>query len=219
MKILVLGEEEYMQEFDAKFGRENECTYANHDSDFDFQDFDVVFDLSIDESPENIERYAGDESLTVFCNTAKISLAEIGFLTDEIACELFGFNGLPTFIDREVMEVSLYRDESSDRLKEICEVLGTDHLIVDDRVGMVTPRVLCMIINEAFYTVQEGTSTKEEIDLGMKLGTNYPHGPFEWCEKIGVKHVYEILEAIYEDTKDERYKICSLLKKEYLKTA
>ena len=59
-------------------------------------------------------------------------------------------------------------------------------------------------------------TTREDIDKAMKLGTNYPHGPFEWCERIGVKHVYEVLEAVYEDTKDERYMISPLLKKEYL---
>jgi 3-hydroxybutyryl-CoA dehydrogenase len=50
----------------------------------------------------------------------------------------------------------------------------------------------------------------------MKLGTAYPHGPFEWCDKIGIVNVYEILNAMAADTHDERYKICSLLKTEYL---
>ena len=74
-----------------------------------------------------------------------------------------------------------------------------------------------MIINEAFYTLQEGTASPEDIDKGMKLGTNYPYGPFEWCERIGLAHVYELLEAMYEDTKEERYKICPLLKQQYLR--
>jgi 3-hydroxybutyryl-CoA dehydrogenase len=50
----------------------------------------------------------------------------------------------------------------------------------------------------------------------MKLGTAYPHGPFEWAEMIGIKHVFEVLNALYLDTHDDRYKICSLLKTEYL---
>ena len=103
-----------------------------------------------------------------------------------------------------------------EKLSLMCGKLETDFEIVEDRVGMVTPRVICMIINEAFYTLQEGTAEKEDIDLGMKLGTNYPNGPFEWAEKIGIKNVYELLESVYEDTKEERYKICPRLKKEYL---
>ena len=73
-----------------------------------------------------------------------------------------------------------------------------------------------MIINEAYFTVQEGTATREDIDLGMRLGTAYPKGPFAWSQEIGLDHVYETLEAMYEDTKDERYKICPMLKTEYL---
>lgn len=110
----------------------------------------------------------------------------------------------------------MLRPEDEVKLKSICEKLETPYLLVDDRVGMVTPRVISMIINEAFYTVQEGTATREAIDMAMKLGTNYPFGPFEWCQRIGIRHVYELLEVLYEDTKDERYKISALLKKEYL---
>jgi 3-hydroxybutyryl-CoA dehydrogenase len=112
----------------------------------------------------------------------------------------------------------LLRQDQESGLSAICKELVTAFQIVDDRVGLVTPRIICMIINEAYYTVQEGTSGKADIDLAMKLGTNYPFGPFEWCQKIGVRNVYELLAAIYEDTKDERYKICPLLKKEYLFT-
>ena len=101
--------------------------------------------------------------------------------------------------------------------KTLLNNLLTEYKIVEDRVGMVTPRIICMIINEAFYTVQEGTASKKDIDLGMKLGTNYPMGPFEWLDKIGIDQAYELLEALYEDTKEERYKICPALKKEYLK--
>lgn len=83
---------------------------------------------------------------------------------------------------------------------------------------MVTPRIVCMIINEAFYTVQEGTASKEDIDKSMKLGTNYPYGPFDWCSKIGIKNVFELLDAMYTDTREQRYKICPLLKTEYLES-
>jgi 3-hydroxybutyryl-CoA dehydrogenase len=55
----------------------------------------------------------------------------------------------------------------------------------------------------------------EDIDKGMRLGTNYPNGPFEWCDRIGIRDVYETLEAIWCDTHDERYKICPLLKTRY----
>jgi 3-hydroxybutyryl-CoA dehydrogenase len=136
-----------------------------------------------------------------------------------LASTLFGFNGLPTFLNRQTIEVSLLKKEDEDTLRKTCAELQTDFLVVEDRVGLVTPRVICMIINEAYYTLLEGTASREDIDLAMKLGSNYPFGPFEWSQRIGIKHVYELLEALYDDTRDERYKICPLLKKEYLGTS
>src|SRR5207344_3040810 len=122
-----------------------------------------------------------------------------------------------TFLDRSQMEVSFLKKEDRALFEIFANEMKFDFLEVKDRVGMITPRVICMIINEACFTLQEGTASMEDIDKGMKLGTNYPFGPFEWCERIGIKDVFETLSALYEDTKDERYKICPLLKTKYLR--
>ncbi|MTI20847.1 3-hydroxyacyl-CoA dehydrogenase, partial [Fulvivirga sp. RKSG066] len=188
--------------------------YTLLDSDEDFADeAEVIFDFEVEDTPESVEAYQGLD-LPVFLNTVKLTLSELNYLYG-ITGNMYGFNGLKTFVNRPQLEVtSLTPDDKS--LEQIAESLNTEILQVDDRVGMVTPRVIFMIINEAYYTVQEGTASKEDIDQGMKLGTNYPYGPFEWSEKIGISDVYETLEALYEDTKEERYKICPLLKKAYL---
>ncbi|MFZ6009388.1 MAG: 3-hydroxyacyl-CoA dehydrogenase family protein [Bacteroidota bacterium] len=220
MKILILGQEINLQECQRKFGSAHQYSLVGEHAGA--EEFlltnDLVFDFMIDEEPVSFDIYI-DKPVTVFLNTCKISLTELSYAVNHrMACTIFGFNGLPTFLDRSILEASLLRKSDESKLKNICESLSTEFLIVDDRVGLVTPRVVSMIINEAYYTVQEGTATREDIDLAMKLGTNYPYGPFEWCQRIGIKHVYELLEAVYEDTKDERYKICALLKKEYLLT-
>jgi 3-hydroxyacyl-CoA dehydrogenase len=164
-----------------------------------------------------MEVYRDHPKVTAFLNTTLISLKELGAsINHSVKGNLFGFCGLPTFLNRSTMEVSLYRNSDLSILKKNCEQLGTDFIVVDDRVGLVTPRIICMIINEAYYTILEGTATREDIDQAMKLGTNYPFGPFEWAQKIGIANVYETLRSVYEDTKDERYKICAALKKEYL---
>ena len=129
----------------------------------------------------------------------------------------FGMNALPTFLAQPKWELSLFRKFEMEALEKIMQQLGIEFLPVEDRVGLVKPRVIFMIINEASYTLQEGTASIEDIDQAMKLGTNYPFGPFEWCDKLGVKNVYEILQALYEDTHEERYKICPLLKTKYLR--
>ena len=217
MKILVIGERTHFEECQQKFSAHSLAHLSTHqDAARQLTSYDVIFDFAIGEAPDFFPVYA-DNPVSVFLNTCRISLAE--FLHSHSrppACTVFGFNGLPTMLNREFLEVSVSKTDDETTLKSICEKLNTRYLLVDDRVGLVTPRVLCMIINEAYYALQEGTASRADIDLAMKLGTNYPYGPFEWCERIGLKNVYELLGAVYNDTKDERYKISALMKKEYL---
>lgn len=218
MNILAIG---YKRDFDVlqqKLGEGHDYTLVEDASlaHTYFEDQDVIFDFLIDEYPDNFEAYQHIQDLRVFLNIPKISLSELLFYNNEVSCSLIGFNGLPGFFENEKWELSLIDPSEEQVISELMNQLKQQYYIVDDRVGMVTPRVICMIINEAFYTVQEGTATEEDIDLGMKLGTNYPYGPFEWLDKIGLSNVYELLEALYDDTKEERYKIAPLLKKRYL---
>lgn len=217
-KILVIGNEQNLSEFKRKFVAKHDYEFCqNYLMKSDLENYDLVFDFLIGDNPEQFEMYAEVPDLPVLVNAPKISLGELAYYQTEVNCLLFGFNGLPSFLDRPLLEVSCLNSENQEVLKELCAELETDLEIVNDRVGMVTPRIICMIINEAFCTLQEGTASIEDIDQGMKLGTNYPFGPFEWCDRIGLQHVYELLEAIYDDTKEERYKICPLLKQEYLR--
>lgn len=217
MKILVVGEETHFEECRAKLGQHAYTHKATwHDAKEVLSAHEIVFHFPMDDAIAAFSVYAV-QAVPVFINTCKVTLAELTTkATGKARCDLFGFNGLPTQFNREFLEVSLLKKDDAPLLAEICAQLNTEYLRVDDRVGLVTPRVICMIINEAYFTVQEGTATREDIDLAMKLGTNYPYGPFEWCKRIGLKHVYELLEAIYDDTKDERYRISALMKKEYL---
>lgn len=218
MNILVIGEQHNLEECIAKFGDSHTYNLVTEHRDagkFLHSD-NLVFDFIIDEEPHQIEAYFGKET-TAFLNTTKLSLGDLTQHIDaKLSATLFGFNGLPTFLNKSLFEVSVWRKEDKKSLELTCNKLATEFSLVDDRVGLVTPRIICMIINEAYFTVQEGTASREDIDMAMKLGTNYPYGPFEWCTRIGIRHVYELLLAVYEDTKDERYRICPLLKKEYL---
>lgn len=218
MNILVIGTNADSALIRQKFGEEHKYVFVE-DPGFVLNDLykqDIIFDFLIEEYPDNIDAYKEIEGLPVFLNIPKLSLAELYYYHEDIACTLYGFNGLPGFFENEKWEVSLLSEKDQLKLAEIFNSLGIEFHLVQDRVGMVTPRVVCMIINEAFYTVMEGTATVEDIDQAMKLGTNYPYGPFEWMERIGLNNVYELLEAIYDDTKDERYKICPMLKRWYL---
>ncbi|MEB3059486.1 3-hydroxyacyl-CoA dehydrogenase family protein, partial [Parvimonas sp. D9] len=68
---------------------------------------------------------------------------------------------------------------------QVLEAMGFAYQFVPDVPGMVAARVIAMIINEAFFALGDGISSKHDIDTVMKLGTNYPYGPFEWCNLIG----------------------------------
>lgn len=219
MNILIVDGLEVEDEFREKFSGDYATTFIQgidltHEV---LKTHDIIFDFGVDESPENLGFYEDKEDKFVFVSTPKLQLAELVYHYGEVRCKLFAFNGLPSFINREFMEVSLLKQEDKSALDYIAKELDTQYLLVEDRVGMVTPRVIFMIINEACYTLQEGTASIEDIDLGMKLGTNYPKGPFEWCDEIGVHHVFETLEALFEDTKEERYKVCPLLKTKYVR--
>ncbi len=128
---------------------------------------------------------------------------------------LIGISGLPSFLAENLIEFSPAVQTDQTKLSEAQDFfirLGKEVSVVQDRVGMVLPRIVCSIINEAYFALQEDIASPEDIDLAMKLGTNYPYGPIEWGEKIGIGHVYTILAALQNDTHDDRYRIAPLLK-------
>ena len=125
---------------------------------------------------------------------------------------VYGFCGLPTLLNRPLLEVSVVDGGDEAPLREVCEKLGTAYRVVADRVGLVTPRVLAMLVNEACYTLQEGTASAPDIDRAMQLGTNYPRGPLAWGDALGPARVVAVLDATYENTHDGRYRACPLLR-------
>ena len=220
MKILAVGDKRRADELRERLAvvQDIELDYTDGEEEESYSEYDVIFDLNADDDPSRVASYLPLKDKPVFVSSVKLSLAEMVYAADaKVKCRLFGINAIPTFMLNSKWEVSLYRKFETPELDLLMRHFGIDFLPVEDRVGMVKPRIIFMIINEACYTPQEGTAVIEDIDNAMKLGTNYPYGPFEWCDLIGVSDVFETLSAIYEDTKDERYKICPLLKAKYLR--
>jgi 3-hydroxybutyryl-CoA dehydrogenase len=218
VNILVVGNALQLKECQEKFGENHQYTSAatNTEAKSFFETNDIIFDFLTNE-PFQMKSYQNFTKGILFLNTSTKKLTQLTHqVSSQNDCTIFGFCGLPTFLNRELLEVSLRKQSDLSSLEKVCKELSTEFVVVEDRVGMATPRVICMIINEAYFTVQEGTATREDIDVAMKLGTNYPYGPFEWCEKIDIRNVYQLLQSVYQETKDERYKICSLLKEESL---
>jgi 3-hydroxybutyryl-CoA dehydrogenase len=85
-------------------------------------------------------------------------------------------------------------------------------MVVPDGPGLVFPRILCMIINEAAFALMEGVASAEDIDTAMKLGTNYPLGPLEWADRIGLDQVLGVLEGLQAEYGEDRYRPAPLLR-------
>ena len=229
MHILVIDGSHVEAEFRAKFGPAHQYSFLNPDLTLDeswkkvdqqIQSAASTADVAFCFHPltDQVASFFENDKLPIFEEIIHLSLTEMMSHKAGLPAGLrFGFCGLPTLLNRSLLEVSLYHEADREKMAETCAALGTDYRVVADRVGLVTPRVICQIINEACFTVQEGTATMQDVDLGMKLGTNYPHGPFAWANAIGVARVHAVLKAMWDDTHDERYKVCPLLKRQALR--
>jgi 3-hydroxybutyryl-CoA dehydrogenase len=118
-------------------------------------------------------------------------------------------NGWNSFLRRSTWELSGLNNEM---LQKVFTALGKRIIMVPDEPGFVTARIIAMVVNEAYFALEDKVSTREEIDIAMKLGTNYPYGPFEWAALIGVKNIFTLLQKL--STNDKRYLPATLLKAE-----
>lgn len=84
-------------------------------------------------------------------------------------------------------------------------------------ITFTMPRVVCQIINEAYFALEENLASPKDIDSSMIHGVNYPLGPLSWGNKSGIQNVLSILEELYHTTNDQRYRPSLALKKECLK--
>ncbi len=96
-----------------------------------------------------------------------------------------------SFFQRTIWEFSGILDTENKIMLE--SIFQKQLIAVPDDIGLISGQIVCGIINEAFLTYEEGTSEQQDIDIAMKLGTNYPYGPFEWYELIGSMEVKQVL--------------------------
>lgn len=122
------------------------------------------------------------------------------------------FNGWPGCWERPVLEATCAVADIKMKAELVMANFGKKISWVNDIPGFLTARVVAGIINEAYITLGEGVSTKEAIDTAMKLGTNYPYGPFEWTEKIGAARIVKLLTRLAKER--PQYQPATLLLKE-----
>jgi 3-hydroxybutyryl-CoA dehydrogenase len=167
-------------------------------------DAEVYFDLAFECEIKRLKELAPLLPRPVFVNSVVHTLREIGE-------PFMRINAWPTFLERDICEVVAGAGQHA-QLKAVFEKLKWSFRLAPDVTGMISPRIVAAIINEAFYALDEQVSTKKEIDIAMKLGTSYPYGPFEWAEKIGLQKIYMLLLELGKT--DGRYTIAKSLEKE-----
>ncbi|MEJ7587114.1 MAG: 3-hydroxyacyl-CoA dehydrogenase family protein [Ferruginibacter sp.] len=166
-------------------------------------------------SPQNIPPDAEACLFLQYDQLADLRVTLLPVLIDAVSCTLMEINapanmvrinGWKSFLSRDTWEVS---GECSESFNQIFKALGKRVVYVPDEPGFISARVIAMIINEAYFALEEKISTREEIDIAMKLGTNYPYGPFEWGALIGENKVVTLLQKL--SRKDQKYLPARLL--------
>jgi 3-hydroxybutyryl-CoA dehydrogenase len=98
-----------------------------------------------------------------------------------------------------------------DAAERLARAAGLHHQWINDAPGGVLGRVLACNVNEALFAVGEGVGSREDIDTGLKLGLNHPHGPLEWGDILGIDLVRDVLDGVWQERREERYRPAPLL--------
>lgn len=151
---------------------------------------------------------SGEAPVLALC--ADRSLAAGGVPT---AC---GFHLLPPLDGARVVELTRLPTtpgEVCETAQRIFGALGLHAEWVDDAPGLVLGRIVCQLVNEAAFALGEGVGSAADVDAGLRLGLNYPRGPIEWGESIGLEHVLATIDGLWAERHEERYRAAPLLRR------
>lgn len=206
MRVLVIADKPLLEELTS--GGNNDSIQVEWISDINDlssgASFDACIDLLFQNTRTRIEWLNNLQAPMIIINSVIDTLVEIGQ-------DYVRINGWPTFLQRNKVEATTLHEELKSKAEQLFESFGKKITWTPDIAGFLTARVIATIINEAYIALEEGVSTTDEIDIAMKLGTNYPYGPFEWSKKIGLELIFLLLTKLAKD--QERYRPSALLEK------
>lgn len=156
-----------------------------------------------------------DSEMTMFTSCTATCVTQVAsFVGNRISVAGFNPWAIPSL---DVLEISRPLQEENDNkwetLLKFWAERGKHIEVVDDTPGLVFPRILSLIVNEAAFALVEGVATAEDIDSAMKYGTNYPSGPLAWADEIGVDEILAVLQGLYDEFGEDRYRPAFYLKK------
>jgi len=206
MTVAILADEVSKQELHGrKMPNDITIVWADTVRALTITDADVYIDLLFEPDVERTQHLKKLLPKPVIVNA-------VSWTTQKIGAGFIRINAWPGLLQRPVAEVALPPAFGEATVKDIFDRLQWNYVIAPDIPGMITARVLATIINEAYHTLGAQVSTREEIDIAMKLGTSYPYGPFEWGAKIGLNRIFELLVELSKV--DKRYTPAPLLTQE-----
>ena len=184
------------------------------------EDCDLVIEAAVENMAIKKSIFAELDGIckpeTIFAsNTSSLSITEVASATkrpDKVIGMHF-FNPAPVMKLVEVIRGMATSQETFDAIKEVSVAIGKEPVEVAEAPGFVVNRILIPMINEASFILQEGIASVEDIDTSMKFGANHPMGPLALGDLIGLDVCLAIMDVLYTETGDSKYRASSLLKK------
>ena len=148
-------------------------------------------------------------------NTSSLSITEVASATNrpEKVIGMHFFNPAPVMKLVEIIRGMATSQETFDAVKELSVAIGKEPVEVEEAPGFVVNRILIPMINEASFILQEGIASVEDIDTAMKYGANHPMGPLALGDLIGLDVCLAIMDVLYNETGDTKYRASSTLRK------
>ena len=155
------------------------------------------------------------EDVILASNTSSISLTKIAgaCVRPERVIGMHFFNPVPLMKLVEIIRAMQTSDATFEAAKALADRLGKTAVAVADSPGFVVNRMLVPMINEAVFAYSEGLASAEEIDLAMQLGLSHPIGPLRLADLIGIDVCVYVMDVMYREFCDSKYRPCPLLRK------
>ncbi|XP_023761724.1 uncharacterized protein LOC111910182 [Lactuca sativa] len=184
----------------------------------DLQSADIVIEAIVESEDVKKKLFAELDKIVkgsaiLASNTSSISITRLASATKR-PHQVIGMhfmNPPPIMKLVEIIRGAQTSDETYNKTKTLAERFGKTVVCSKDYSGFIVNRILMPMINEAFYTLYTGVATKEDIDAGMKLGTNQPMGPLQLADFIGLDICLSILKVLHAGLGDTKYTPCPLL--------